>query len=112
MRETMSGLQPNLRKLAASLLLCILVIASVAAPICPACSKIELPTAKHVALSSAGHDGSPNCDKDGCSCCGFQIVTAPLAPNLGLTASTLAPAPPSVQLLTGSVFALYHPPRR
>ena len=108
----MSGLRPNLRKLAASLLLCVLTIASVAAPICPECSKIELPSAKHVAFSSTHHDSAPNCDKDGCSCCGFQIVPAPLAPTLVLTASAAAPELRSVQLLMGSVFSLYRPPRR
>jgi hypothetical protein len=108
----MSGLRPNLRKFAASLLLCVLTIASVAAPICPECSKIELPSAKHLAFSSTHHDGAPICDRDGCSCCGFQVGAAPLAPNLGLTVSTSAPELPSVQLLTGSVFALYRPPRR
>jgi hypothetical protein len=108
----MSGLRPNLRKFAASLLLCVLTIASVSAPICPECSKIGLPSAKHVALSSTHHDGAANCDRDGCSCCGFQVVTASLAPSLGLTVSTSAPELPSVQLLAGSVFALYRPPRR
>jgi hypothetical protein len=108
----MSGLRPNLRKFAASLLLCVLTIASVAAPLCPECSKIELPSAKQVAFSSTHYDGEPNCDRDGCSCCGFQVVVATLAPSLGLTASTLAPKLPSVQLLAGSVFALYRPPRR
>jgi hypothetical protein len=108
----MSGLRSNLRKFAASLLLCVLTIASVAAPLCPECSKIELPSAKHVAFSSTHYDGAPNCDRDGCSCCGFQVVAAPLAPSLGLAAPTSAPELPSVQLLAGSVFALYRPPRR
>jgi hypothetical protein len=108
----MSGLRPNLRKFAASLLLCVLTIASVAAPLCPECSKIELPSAKQVAFSSTHYDGEPNCDRDGCSCCGFQVVPASLAPSLGLAASTSAPELPLVQLLAGSVFALYRPPRR
>jgi hypothetical protein len=108
----MNGLRANLRKFAASLLLCVLTLASVAAPICPECWKIELPSAKHVAFSSAHHDGAQNCDRDGCSCCGFQVVAGTLAPSLGLAASTSAPQLPSVQLLAGSVFALYRPPRR
>jgi hypothetical protein len=108
----MSGLRSNLRKFAALLLLCILATVSMAAPICPECSKIELPSAKHVAFSSTDHDSVPNCDRDGCSCCGFQVVAPPLAPILGLTASTSAPELPSLQLLAGSVFALHRPPRR
>jgi hypothetical protein len=107
----MSSLQPNLRKFAASLLLCVLTIASVAAPLCPECSKIELLSAKQVAFSSTHYDGAPNCDRDGCACCGFQIVAAPLAPSLGHTAFKSAPELPSMQLLAGSVFALYRPPR-
>jgi hypothetical protein len=108
----MSALRPNLRKFAALLLLCVLTIASVAAPICPECSKMELASAKYVAFSSTHHDVAPICDRDGCSCCGFQVVAAPVAPNLELTASTAAPELPSVQLMAGSVFALYRPPRR
>jgi hypothetical protein len=107
----MSGLRPNLWKFAASLLLCMLTIASVAAPICPECSKIELPSAKHFGFSSTDHGGVPNCDRDGCSCCGFQVVTAHPAPNLRLIVFTSTPKPPVVQLLAGSVFALYRPPR-
>jgi len=108
----MSGLRPNLRKYAASLLLCVLTITSVAAPICPECSKMELVSARHLAFSSTHHDDAPNCDRGGCSCCGFQIVAAPLALNLGLIASWPAPELPSVQILAGSVFDLYRPPRR
>ena len=108
----MSGLRPNLRKFAALVLLCVLTIASVAAPICPECSKMELASAKDVAFSSTHHDDAPNCDRDGCSCCGFQVVAAPLALNLELIASRSAPELPSVQLLAGSVFAFYRPPRR
>lgn len=107
----MSGLRPNLWKFAASLLLCMLTIASVAAPICPECSKIELPSAKHFGFSSTDHGGVPNCDRDGCSCCGFQVVTAHPAPNLRLIVFTSTPKTPVVQLLAGSVFALYRPPR-
>ena len=107
----MSGLGPNFRKFPASLLLCVLTIASVAAPICPVCLKTDLDSAEHVGLSSARHDGAPNCDKDGCSCCGFQIVPAPVASTQVLTASTAAPELRSVRLLVGSVFALYRPSR-
>jgi hypothetical protein len=107
----MSSLRPSFWKLAASLLLCMLTIASVAAPICPECSKIELPSAKHFAFTGPDHDGLPNCDRDGCSCCGFQVVTAHPAPNLRLIVFTPAPQPPVVHLLAGSVFALYRPPR-
>jgi hypothetical protein len=103
---------PNLRKLAASLVLGVLVIASVVAPVCPACSKLELPSAKHISLSSAGQNGAPNCDKDGCSCCGFHIVAAPSAPTLEQTASSSVVESLPVQLLEGSPFTLYHPPRR
>jgi hypothetical protein len=107
----MSGLRTNLFKFAASLLLCTLMIASLSAPACPACSQIELPSAQHVAFNTTDHNGSPDCDKDGCSCCGFQIVPTPQAPSLGLTASASAPAMASALLLMGSVFTLYRPPR-
>lgn len=111
MKEFMRRLGTNLWKFAASLLLCTLTIASVAASICPACSKIELPSEKHVAFNATDHDRSPDCDKDGCSCCGFQIVPTPLAPSLGLAASASAPADPAAPLLMGSAFPLYRPPR-
>jgi hypothetical protein len=84
----------------------------VAAPICPECSKIELRSATHLTFSATSQDGAPNCYRDGCSCCGFQVVCAPLPPSFGLTAATAAPEVPSVRLLAGSPFTLYRPPRR
>jgi hypothetical protein len=110
--ELMICLWSDLRKFAALVLLCILTIASVGAPICPECSKIDLPSATHCTFSTAHHDSAPNCDRDGCSCCGFQVVCTPLPPSFGLTASTPAPDLPSVRLLAGSPFTLYRPPRR
>jgi hypothetical protein len=107
----MSGLRTNFAKFAASLLLCTLVIASMAAPLCPACSKILLPATNHATFDGAGQNGSPDCDRDGCSCCGFQVVAAPLAPSLGPTASASAPAMASVLVVMGSAFTLYRPPR-
>jgi hypothetical protein len=111
MKGFMSGLRTNLCKFIGSLLLCTLTIASVAASICPVCSKIELPSAKHIALSASDHDRSTDCDKDGCSCCGFQIAPTPLARSSVLRASASAPAMAPVLLVMGSVFTLYRPPR-
>jgi hypothetical protein len=108
----MNGLRPNLRKFAAALLLVVLTIASVAAPVCPACSRIELSSAQHPAFNNTDQGSTPNCDKDGCSCCGFQIVVGPVVPSLELTASTSASGVPPVLLLTGTAFDLYRPPRR
>ena len=108
----MGGLQSSLQKFAASLLLCVLAIASLNAPICPACSRIELPSSKHVALNSSDHDSAPNCDKDGCSCCGFQTVVAPLGPTLALTEATSVSEFSSALPRIAPVFAIYRPPRR
>ena len=108
----MSGLHSSLQKFAASLLLCVLAIASVNAPICPACSRIELPSSKHVALNSSDHESAPNGDKDGCSCCGFQTVIAPLGPTLALTEATSVSEFSSALPLIAPVFAIYRSPRR
>jgi hypothetical protein len=110
--KRMTGLRSNWRKFAATLLLCVLTIASVAAPVCPACSKIELASAQHVAFNGTNHGSTPSCDKDGCSCCGFQIVVGPVVPSLELTASASALGLPAVLLLPGTAFDLYRPPRR
>ena len=111
MKEFMRGLRTNLWKFAATLVICTLTIASVAASICPACSKVELPSAKDVAFNATDNDRSPDCDKDGCSCCGFQIAPTPVAPSFWLAASASAPANAAPRRLMGSVFPLYRPPR-
>ena len=110
--RSMSSHPPSSQRFGASLMLCVLAIASVVAPICPACSKLELASSNHIAFDSTDHSSGPNCDRDGCSCCGFQIVVGPVVPSLELTASTSASGVPPVLLLIGTAFDLYRPPRR
>jgi len=88
----MSSHPPHLRQFSAMLMLCVLAVASVAAATCPACLKLEFPSSHRFAFSSADHDSEPNCDRDGCSCCGFQIIASPPDPvALGMTRHWLAP---------------------
>jgi hypothetical protein len=82
------------------------------APICPACSKIELCSSKHVALDSSERNSAPNCEKDSCSCCGFQIAVVPLELTLALTQSTSVSEFSSALPRIAPVFAIYRPPRR
>src|ERR1700680_4880107 len=87
----MSRLWTRLEKFVASFVLGVLVIAAVAAPTCPTCSRIDIPSANHAALSRTDHNGPPSCDKEGCSCCGFQMVNAPLGLITALTRSASTP---------------------
>lgn len=107
----MAGLQPALRKFAASALLCILVIASVTAPICPNCSKIEFPSSARLAFNGAPNGAAPDCDRDGCSCCGFQIVPTPARPTLGFSPLTLASETYAPLHPSDHIFGFYRPPR-
>lgn len=111
-RPPMSGHALNLRKLAASVTLCVLVIASVAAPICPGCSKLELPSSSHIIFGGSQHNEGQNCDKDGCSCCGFQIVAPPHGVILALSESTSISDFFSALPGPAPVFSVYRPPRR
>jgi hypothetical protein len=107
----MSSHPPHLRQFSAMLMLCVLAVASVAAATCPACLKLEFPSSHRFAFSSADHDSEPNCDRDGCSCCGFQIIASPPDPTLALAESNFvsefSSALPGIPL----VFPLYRPPR-
>ncbi|HXB23025.1 MAG TPA: hypothetical protein VNV88_16670 [Candidatus Solibacter sp.] len=102
----------NSRKVLASVLLCMLALISVASPLCPACSEIAGDSTTQVALHGAQHqDNAPDCNKDTCSCCGFQFVTTspgtvptPIESAASLEFhEVLPPAAP--------VFTLYRPPR-
>jgi hypothetical protein len=103
---------PSLRQFAAMLLLCVLAVDGVAAPICPACSKLDLPSSHPVAFNSADYNSEPNCDRDGCFCCGFQIVAPPPGPTLALAESKLVSEFSTALPGIPPVFALYRPPRR
>lgn len=107
----MTGIWPSSQKIVASLLLCVLAFVSVTSLTCPGCSKIEWPSAKRILLANSNGDGATSCDRDGCSCCGFQIVAPPFGTSLALTesASTLYFSVPL--RLIAPVFSFYHPPR-
>jgi hypothetical protein len=107
----MSNHTPKARTYAAALMLCVLAIASVGAPICPACSQLDLPSPHPIAFNSADHDSGPDCDRDGCSCCGFQIVAAPRVSTQALTEFTWVPESSSESPRTTPLLAVYHPPR-
>ena len=111
MSASTSILRLGLRRSTASLLLPVLLIASVAALVCPGCSRITLPSQSAPSFHGVGHEADSVCDKDGCSCCGFHIVAAPLAPNPALTRLALAPTFSVLLFPTDSVFTLYRPPR-
>jgi hypothetical protein len=111
MVQAMNSHASTVKRLAASLMLCVLAIASMAAPICPACSKLELPSSHHIAFNITDRRIGQDCDRDGCSCCGFQIVPAPLGPTLALAESTSVSEFSSALPKLAPVFALYRPPR-
>jgi len=100
------------RKLVASLLLCLLAIASASSSLCRGCSEIDQSSQRNAVLQSPdGQDSAPDCDRDGCSCCGFQFVLTFPRTGLAHFQSATAPELPRALPPAEPVFTLDHPPR-
>jgi hypothetical protein len=108
----MDGRQLFARKFLAALLLCTLTLVSAMSSACAVCDRIDEGSSRHHDLHGPSHEGTDACDKDGCSCCGFQLVVTDvpsiLTQNQSVAIITvcaaLAPAEP--------IFDLNYPPRR
>jgi hypothetical protein len=109
---TVRDIQISSHKLVACLLLCLLALGSATSSLCRVCSQIDQSFRQQAAVHSPNREGStPDCDKDGCSCCGFQFVLTFPGIGLALFQSAMAPELPAVVPPTGPVFTLDHPPR-
>jgi hypothetical protein len=87
-------------------------IVSVTSAICPVCLSQELARPQQASLhNSDQHRATPDCDKDGCSCCGFQFLTVVHQSNPQAHESAEALAPLPTLELSGYAPDFYHPPR-
>jgi len=93
-------------------LVAVFAITTVASSICPIClAKDFLPIQHRSTQNLNQHNDSQDCDRDGCSCCGFHFLTPAHDIFLEAVASTAAPAPSIAVLPTKYPFDFYHPPR-
>src|ERR1700682_3371252 len=107
----MSGLKPTARTFVSSLLLCVLALMSVTSSVCPVCDRMEQPSTRHASLHNADQDGTSDCDRDACSCCGLQFVAAWLQPTPALSKFAATPELFLVRVPTAPALRLYRPPR-
>jgi hypothetical protein len=111
MTKSMNGLKPISRKVVASLLLGFLALVSVTSSICPVCDRIEQPSTQNTGAHRAYLTSTSDCDRDGCSCCGFQFVAVFFPPAAALSEFTAVPKVSELRIPAVPVLRLYHPPR-
>jgi hypothetical protein len=111
MSTLMNVSKPTSRTLVASLLLCLLTLASVTSSVCPVCDRIGLAPTQHAGLHAPDLDSTSDCERDGCSCCGFQFVSAFFQPAIALSEFTAVPKFFAVRVPIAPVLGLYQPPR-
>ena len=107
----MDGVPLISRKFLASALICALALMSAMSSVCPACDRMDQPSSQQFGLHGTPDDPVDTCDKDGCSCCGFQLVATQVPSILAqgdfvasvTMCEVLPPAEP--------IFDLNYPPR-
>lgn len=96
-----------------AILTAFLVVLCVTAAVCPVClSQDLLPSQQAVSHGMDHQRNAPDCDRDGCSCCGFQLLTTTHQTILD-AGEPIAAAPPLFLALSpiDQAFDFYHPPR-
>src|ERR1700730_360047 len=96
-----------------AILTAFLVVLCVTASVCPVClSQDLLPSQQAVPHGMDHHRNAPDCDRDGCSFCGFQFLTTTHQTILGAD-ELISAAPPLFLVLSpiDQAFDFYHPPR-
>ena len=107
-----NGLRDHLFRRFAVLMAFVFAIASMTSLICPVCLAQELAPAQHAGIhSSDHHHGESECDKDGCSCCGFQFLTPIHQTGLEARDSARTVASRASLELRDYASDFYHPPR-
>jgi hypothetical protein len=107
----MSGLNQTSRRFLASLLLCVLAYVSATSNVCPTCGRVGQVSTSHPVAHNADQNGPPDCDRDGCSCCGFQFDSAYFHPTLALSESPDVRNCFQLRVPIAPVLTLYRPPR-
>jgi hypothetical protein len=107
-----AGIRDHSFQCVAVLMALAFAIVSVTSVVCPVCLSQELAPAQQTGIHGANHHhGESECDKDGCSCCGFQFLTPIHQTSLETRDSARALAPLAVTELRDFASDLYHPPR-
>jgi len=107
----MARLETDFRKLQAAVLLCTLVVAISGSSFCLACCEIETGVASHALLHDVPHQSAPNCERDICSCCGFQFVGVFAGTDLAWSESVLDSELADPSLPAPQVLIPHRPPR-
>ena len=93
-------------------LVAVFAITTVASSICPVCLAKDSALIQHTSTQNLNHHhDSQDCDRDGCSCCGFHFLAPTHDIFLEAIASTAAPTPSIAVAPTEYPFDFYHPPR-
>jgi hypothetical protein len=96
----------------ALLMLGVLLLASASSSVCLICSDLPASSVQHTGVRAVHeNDAAPDCDRDACSCCGFQLVAS--LPAFEFHLIRLAPAREFLRLTlpVAPVSPLYRPPR-
>lgn len=102
----------RLSRYAGSILAFVFAIVSVTSSICPVCLSQALLSAQQTAAHNMNHHhGTHDCDRDGCSCCGFQFVATVYQTMPDTRGHTVALAPLAAFAPTNYLSDFYHPPR-
>src|SRR6266404_3933114 len=95
-----------------TVLACVFAIVYVTSSICPACLSQDLPSSQQTAVQNTNHHhGTQDCDRDGCSCCGFQFVATAHREILDAREPSAAAAPLTALAPIDYPSDFYHPPR-
>src|ERR1700680_3082533 len=99
-----------LSRYAGSILAFVFAIVCVTSSICPVCLSQDLLSAQHTAAHNMNHHhGTQDCDRDGCSCCGFQFVATAYQTILDNREHSVAIAPFAAVAATNYLSDFYHP---
>lgn len=93
-------------------LVTVFAITTVASSICPVCLAKDFGIIQRTSTQNlTHHPDSQDCDRDGCSCCGFHFL-APAHDIFSEAVASTAPPTPSIAVLpTEYPFDFYRPPR-
>jgi hypothetical protein len=101
---------PGRLRVVATLLSLTFVLVTVVYSICPVCLSELLGSTQPTGVSLTSHH-RVDCDRDGCSCCGFQVVMARCQGFVGPSATIPTSRVPTLLEPADYVFDFYHPPR-
>jgi hypothetical protein len=108
----MDRYRTRLSRCVGTVLACIFAIVCMTSSICPVCLSQDLLSTQHTTGHGINqHQGPQDCDRDGCSCCGFQFIVTANQIVLDACELSAAPLPSSTLFPTDYPSGFYHPPR-